>query len=212
VLNGKAKVGISAVILLRNEENGSRNWIQFDLQGTADNRDAIGARLELFSPAGRQVSLVAAGNGYASQNSLRQHFGLNNDAIVDSLIVYWPNGRQEHFASFAANKRYRIVQGGGVTGIETETEEAPRSFRLFANYPNPFNPTTVIPFKLDRLARIKLEIFNIGGQKVATLLDEIRPPGFYRVRWNAVGLPSGIYFFRLMENSRSRVRKALLVK
>ncbi len=212
VLNGKAKAGFSSVILLRNEGNGSRHWIQFDLEGTVGNRDAIGARLALFSPGGRQVSFVAAGNGYASQSSLRQHFGLNSDAVVDSLIVYWPGGRQERFAGFAANQRYRIIQGSGITAIEPKNSDAPREFRLFANYPNPFNPTTLIPFQMDRQARIKLEVFNVSGQKVATLLNEIRPPGRYRVRWNAVGLPSGIYFFRLTENNRSRARKALLVK
>ncbi len=92
-----------------------------------------------------------------------------------------------------------------------------QKFELFANYPNPFNPVTHIRFGIDKPIKVQLEIFNILGQRVITLVDEYRKPGLYEVIWNATDsrghkVPSGIYFYRLKAGDRVAIKKMMLLK
>ena len=85
------------------------------------------------------------------------------------------------------------------------------------NYPNPFNPETVVPFALPVSGEIRVAIYNVLGQEVAVLVDGYRAAGFHRLIWNgqdAHGRPtsSGIYFVRLVADDFSSVRKMLLLK
>ena len=92
----------------------------------------------------------------------------------------------------------------------------PREFTLSQNYPNPFNPTTMIEFALEREQPVKLEIFNILGQKITTLLDETMPAGKHRLKWDTAEadkpLASGIYFYRLTGADQTQTRKMILLK
>lgn len=72
-----------------------------------------------------------------------------------------------------------------------------RDFALYQNHPNPFNPKTVISYQLPVTSYCELSIYNLLGQKVATLVSEKQPPGTYNVEWDASGFPSGVYFCRL---------------
>jgi uncharacterized protein (TIGR02145 family) len=82
-------------------------------------------------------------------------------------------------------------------------EQIPDEFNLNQNYPNPFNPTTVISYQLSAFSNVKLSIFNVLGREVATLVNEKKPAGSYTVQWNAAGMPSGIYFYRLQAHQIS---------
>ena len=92
----------------------------------------------------------------------------------------------------------------------------PERFHLGQNYPNPFNPSTVIPYELPAAARVRLEVFNLLGQRVATLVDEERPAGSHSARWDgtdsagrAVG--AGVYLYRLQGGGMSATRRMLLI-
>jgi len=88
----------------------------------------------------------------------------------------------------------------------------PKKLELYPNYPNPFNPETVFNFDLPASEKISLQIYNITGQVVATLLDQNLPAGHHSVRWNAENLPSGIYLMKLITSHHVRTRKIILVK
>jgi hypothetical protein len=97
--------------LLKNEVGLQRNWLQVELVGTRSNRDAVGARLTLRSGEKQQSREVVLGDGYGSQNSLRQHFGLGDLQVVDKLIVRWPaSGSIQTFENLAANQIVRITE------------------------------------------------------------------------------------------------------
>ena len=81
--------------------------------------------------------------------------------------------------------------------VSVENDNIPSSFALFQNYPNPFNPVTEINFVLPSASRVSLEVFNVLGQKLATLVDEKRAPGNYRVEWDGDGFPCGVYIYRM---------------
>ncbi|MFZ0388819.1 MAG: T9SS type A sorting domain-containing protein, partial [Calditrichia bacterium] len=95
--------------------------------------------------------------------------------------------------------------------------ELPRQLALFANYPNPFNPETVIAFDLPEMLPVRLEIFNVLGQSVNILINRQLGPGNYRFTWkgdNQQGKPlsSGIYLYRLTAGKQTLVRKMLLAR
>ena len=98
--------------LLRNELDLKRNWLQVELKGTKSNRDAVGARVTIRVNGKLQMREVILGDGYGSQNSLRQHFGLNDASIVDELTVRWPaSGTTQTFRNVAANRIVEITEG-----------------------------------------------------------------------------------------------------
>jgi len=107
-----------------------------------------------------------------------------------------------------AVSRTNIV--GMVVGLDDEI--LPYSFNLGQNFPNPFNPTTIIPFSLPSTGRALLEIYNMLGQRVATIIDRELPAGNHTAQWKASHLASGMYLYLLSHNGELMVRKMVLVK
>ena len=97
------------------------------------------------------------------------------------------------------------------TGIENENV-VPNHFDLLQNYPNPFNPTTTISFALANTGFVNLTVFNITGEKVATLVHQEYQTGNYTVEFNANNLPSGIYLYRLSAGNFVSTKKMILMK
>lgn len=103
--------------------------------------------------------------------------------------------------------------GGAITGIgDTPEAGAPTEFQLGQNYPNPFNPTTTISFSLPSVSFVSLRVFNALGKEVSTLLLEELPAGIHFRQWDAEGLPSGVYFYRLHAGSFLETRKLILLR
>lgn len=108
--------------------------------------------------------------------------------------------------------------GGGVyrsTSPITSVGEkigGPHEFALGQNYPNPFNPATRIPFSVRGSEFVSLKVYNVLGQQVATLVNEVKQPGSYEVQWDASGLGSGMYFYRLQAGEFVQARKLLLLR
>lgn len=102
------------------------------------------------------------------------------------------------------------------TTITVSTEEGvvdlPLQYELFQNYPNPFNPSTTINFALPEQSDVTIQIYDVTGRRVATLLNENRPAGYHNITWNAGSVASGTYFYRIHAGSFSSVKKLTLVK
>ncbi len=81
-----------------------------------------------------------------------------------------------------------------------------------AAYPNPFNPETTIAFSLSLPGQATVTVYNVRGEKLATLVDEYMQAGEHAFTWTAEGCASGIYFYRLETGGHTEVRKALLLK
>ncbi len=99
-----------------------------------------------------------------------------------------------------------------ITGIFEPSPAAPSNFALSQNYPNPFNPSTVISFDIPKQSIVKLVVYDILGRSIKTLVDEMKSPGNYKVRFDASMLTSGVYFYRITAGNFTDSKKLLLIK
>ncbi len=97
-------------------------------------------------------------------------------------------------------------------GAVDENETVPDKVSLSQNYPNPFNPATTIQYILPKTSTVTLEIFDLLGRKVESLVEENQPAGNYQVNWDAKNILSGIYFYQLRTEYSSEVKKMVLLK
>ncbi|MBI4600859.1 MAG: tetratricopeptide repeat protein [Planctomycetes bacterium] len=114
------------VRIWRNDHARDLSRIQVKLEGTASNRDAVGARLTVEAGGLRRVKEVCAGGGFLSQGSLVLHVGLGRAAAVDRLEVRWPSGRVQEHRGLAVNRRYRIREGDPAPRAEGFEAPSPR--------------------------------------------------------------------------------------
>ena len=106
---------------------------------------------------------------------------------------------------------YAYLDSNTVTGVNDKNVIAPRNY-LYSNYPNPFNPSTVIQYSLERPGDVKLVIYDILGKEVKTLVNGNQTSGNHYMTFNANGLPSGIYFYILKTANYTAAKKMMLVK
>jgi len=98
------------------------------------------------------------------------------------------------------------------TAIENLEDVIPGDYHLAQNYPNPFNPQTTIEYSLPKSGKVVISIYNILGQHMETLLHKQQNAGVYRINWNAVKVPAGLYFYKIQATDFAEVKKCLLVK
>jgi hypothetical protein len=113
-----------------------------------------------------------------------------------------------------------IIPGSLYYGITTGVEQSeilPSEYLLAQNYPNPFNPITQISFDIPTAGNVNIEVYNLLGQKINTLVSGYKDVGHYTVTWNATDesgqpVPSGVYFYRLTTNNHSETKRMMLLK
>ncbi len=101
--------------------------------------------------------------------------------------------------------------------IEQNSAQLPKSVELYQNFPNPFNPTTSIQYSLDSRQSVRIDIFDIRGRQVATIVDDVKDAGIYQAYWdgrddNGTPAASGIYFYRLKTDDQKFTKKMILLK
>ena len=99
-----------------------------------------------------------------------------------------------------------------MTNIKSISNQKPSDYKLFQNYPNPFNPSTNIKFDIHKSSHVTLIIYNILGKELTTLVNEKVNAGSYEVSWDAIGFPSGVYFYKLIADDFIDTKRMLLVK
>ena len=105
-----------------------------------------------------------------------------------------------------------------INGLSTDLSDwkfidRPLEFTLYQNFPNPFNPTTTIKYALPKASKVKLGVFNLLGQKVATLVNGFKHAGYYQVTFDGSHLPNGVYYYRLQTGGKFvQTRKLVLLK
>jgi len=117
-----------------------------------------------------------------------------------------------NYAYVADGSYFGIYDCSAATGISGQQVTHPITWKLSANFPNPFNPATHISFDVPRAERVTVNVYNITGQFVQTLVNERLTPGTHMIRFDGANLPSGTYFYRLASPDFSATRKMVLIK
>ena len=131
-------------------------------------------------------------------------------------FTYYPDPLQIFYGYTQEDGTYRVDLSELVTAVEEETAVRPGAFQLLPNYPNPFNPSTAIPYHLPEAGHVELSIFNILGQQVRILIDGWQEAGTHAATWDGrdqqeQGLATGVYLSRLRAGQQVMVRKMLLL-
>jgi len=177
--------------------------------------DTMGTRLWQYIDS----SAICASLLYAN-NTL--YFGTH----MGRLIALYDNddlsknsfNKKNIWGTFQGNNQRTGEQTDRLTNIIDNKNYSPIEYALYDNFPNPFNPSTIIRYSLPYQSKVKIEIYNIVGEMVKELIDQEQASGFYEVTFNAVGLSSGIYLLRLTaqssdyKNTFSKVMKMILMK
>lgn len=98
------------LLLYRNTASPENNWVEFELEGTASNRSAIGAQVRLFWNGQQQLQEVSGGSGFCAQNSRRLHFGLGRDARVEKVLIRWPSGKTQTLGQTEVGKLIKVKE------------------------------------------------------------------------------------------------------
>jgi hypothetical protein len=152
---------------------------------------------------------------------------------TDHGMYYWPQG-SDHWAPFmqgmpsisisslaldSSGYLYAGTTSGMVfktatttTGISGNQTARQLSWNLQQNYPNPFNPSTTISFTVPMKSHVSLKIFDVIGREASTLASEVLTAGTYQRQWNASGMPSGMYFYRLQAGTHTETKRLILLR
>ena len=142
-----------------------------------------------------------------------------NEGLTDMSIGYFGNiainDTEIFFISYNTNKLigvWRRPLSDIITTFAQAIDPLPINYFISQNYPNPFNPSTKISYALPNTGMIKIKVFDLLGQEIATLVNEEKQAGYYEVNFNASSLPSGVYLYRIQSGSFMQTRKMILLK
>lgn len=232
---GRIAVNLTALALDDNNLTGGipaslGNTIQLDSLNLSNNNLSGEIPAELAN-AGRvtdDLSLLSAlqlsGNadltgelplGLTSATFMRvlEYDGTNicepNDAAFDTWIDGIPD-----FAAESYPTAYYNVSSSNISceSVSNEVVGTPNQFRLQQNYPNPFNPTTNIKYEIPEAATVSLTVYNMLGQRVATLVNDRKSAGFHEVNFDASNMASGSYIYRLEAGEKVMTQRMMLIK
>lgn len=139
---------------------------------------------------------------------------LTGVGMTDGSTYWWRVRYRDRNLQWSDERSFII---GSNTKVEERSGAVVKESKLYVNYPNPFNPTTAIQFDIAGTGHVRMDVFNVNGKLVRTLVDKEMPSGQYSVIWNGTNdngqkLASGIYFYRLTAKDYYSIKRAILIK
>lgn len=150
--------------------------------------------------------------GSALGTQVEYYFACQDIALMTPLVSTLPTGGSGINPPGTTAPGSKFIYSVGNFSSVTGNENLPTEFKLFENYPNPFNPSTIISFQIPKAAYVKLEVYDVNGRVIRTLISSNLNPGVYNFEFSSEGLSSGIYFYRLQSDSFTGQKKMILVK
>ncbi len=171
-----------------------------------------GRMTAIGSPASGSVNITAAGTNSTTGPGilLKVKFKILGTAPLGTYPLYLINTLFNEGKPFALTSNGNIIVG--TTGIEEDDVYNPIEYSLDQNYPNPFNPATEIRFNLPTAAHVSLNIYNIYGEEIVSLLDGYQNAGLKIIEFNANNLSSGIYYYRMTTKYFTETKKMVFLK
>jgi len=170
---------------------------------------------EIIKYVGVFSTIPGQGGIFALPNGTPVNEGLPSDKPLSAVDDVESGSTLKIIAGFFFNAvdGAKIYTREFVTSVDGDNSEIPKNFRLEQNYPNPFNPTTTIKYQIPELSFVKLKVFDVLGNEVASLVNEELNAGTYEVIFDAVELSSGFYFYQLQAGGGfTETNKMLLLR
>lgn len=209
---------ISPPSAARIETSANNTALQQFTWSSAGSHPSLRYKFKIKKVGGGAVeySYTSDNGGADTVISLRKSF-LDSLALLigttgDSVRCTWKSWAYNGYDSSGTASTFLVTFVRTNVGISVISTEVPGRFGLYFNYPNPFNPSTVIKFDMAKQQNVSIEIFDMLGRKTESLVNERLQPGKYEVTFNGAGYPSGIYYYRMQTGDFSETRKMLLVK
>ena len=149
------------------------------------------------------ITLDPDGNNWVNTTRYAMTYDENKNRL-DMLVQNWQAGNWW-------NSRKHTYTYEDITEVEQLTEGI-KVYRLSNNYPNPFNPTTIISYSIPKQSTVTIKVFDVLGRDVSVLVNEEKPVGNYEVEFDASNLTSGVYFYRIQAGDFIDVKKMVLLK
>jgi len=186
-------------------DNGT-NWTAVN-NGLPDNTSVYA-----LAASGTNLFAGTTGGVFLSTDNGASWTAVNN-GLTNTWVRALTVSGKNLFAGTEGKGVWRRPLSEMITAVDDiPGNELLRNFSLEQNYPNPFNPTTTISFILPSKSFVSLKVFDALGRQVASLVNEELPAGRYTQQWDAAGLPSGIYFYRLQTGSYTETKKLVLLR
>ncbi len=129
-----------------------------------------------------------------------------------SFVLTYPGVHHYHCKFHASLGMVGTITVQVPTSVTEENNQTPIKYQLDQNYPNPFNPATEIRYSIGKSGLVQLNVYNILGKRIKSLINQIQSAGNYDVSFNAGNLPSGIYFYKLSTKNYNKTKKMILMK
>ena len=178
----------------------------------------IGNNYELFGQIFNQNGNKLGGEFFIADTSNSAQHSKSVAFISDTtFVVVWSSQRQDGSAFGIFGRMFSFSDNNIPTFINENNSNLPATFNLSQNYPNPFNPITTIRYQIPQQSFVSLEIYNILGQEITTLVSRNQAPGSYKILWNGknnkgIIVPSSIYMCRLCAGGYTKSIKMLFLK
>jgi len=225
-VTGKSYSGASAdndYVTIKYSAVGHETWVQA-YNGPASGSDGANA-LRIDSASNVYVTGYSTGSGtgfdyatikYNSAGAAEWVVRYNNNGAAGSSdaasAIYADDAGYVYVTGMSALDFATVKYSPTPTGIPKNSNNPATDFGLYQNYPNPFNPSTTIGYYLPDDSNVRLTVFDINGREVAVLINESQKKGSYEITFNASKLSTGAYFYKLVANEFSDVKRMLLVK
>jgi hypothetical protein len=171
---------------------------------TDNNKLYVGTEMGCYRSTNGGTNWHRWNNGMANATQVSEMGYIDSIAINGKFYVVT--------ATYGRSIYYREISGDDPIGISGNQTGIPQHYELSQNYPNPFNPVTKIKFALPSSDNVKLEVFDILGKNVATLVNGEMKAGYHVMEFNASSFSSGIYFYRITTSKLVETKKMILVK
>lgn len=188
--------------------NNGTNWTATGLQDTLVS--ALGVNgTNLF--VGTSGILGTSGGVFLLTNNGTNWIAVNA-CLPDTAVLALAVSGTNLFTGSGGGDVWRRPLSEMITSVERLSTGLPTHFRVAQNYPNPFNPSTKITYALPMQSNVILKVYDVLGREIATLVNEKKQAGEYRVEWNAPGYSSGVYFYRIVAGDLVQTRKMILTR
>ncbi len=202
--------------------NGGGSWTR--ISAGIPNVVGVQIRSTLIQPgsnsimfAGLDVSAAAGQTGgvYMSTDGGTSWNAFNGGPMAATNTVRalgWRNSDLTLFAGVGLGGLGNYEYTFPPLGVHNPNSDVPKEFSLMQNFPNPFNPSTVIQFSVPKSSYVSLKVYDMLGREVKTLVNETKQAGTYAYNFNASNLPSGVYLYKIVAGDYTATKKMILVK